>query len=121
MIGNTAETSYIDEGLETGTYNYAVAAVYEDGESEKVSTTVTFTVSITENNEVAFMMYPNPVKDYLTIESANAAVVKIYSVSGQMLSEQNINEGTTTIDLSNLNAGIYFINVNETVVRLIRQ
>ena len=121
LIGNTAETSYIDEGLETGTYNYAVAAVYEDGESEKVSTTVTFTVSITENNEVAFMMYPNPAKDYLTIESANAAVVKIYSVSGQMLSEQNINEGTTTIDLSNLNAGIYFISVNETVVRLIRQ
>ena len=67
------------------------------------------------------MMYPNPVKDYLTIESANAAVVKIYSVSGQMLSEQNISEGINTIDLSNLNAGIYFISVNGTMVKVVRQ
>lgn len=122
LIGNTTQTSYIDEGMETGAYNYAVTAVYEDGESEKVTAdVVNFTVSITENNEVAFMMYPNPAKDNVTIESAKAAVVKIYSVSGQMLSEQNISEGINTIDLSNLNAGIYFISVNGTMVKVVKK
>ena len=122
MIGNTTQTTYVDEGLESGTYNYAVSAVYEEGESEKTTAAaVNFTVSIAENNEVAFMVYPNPAKNYVTIESAKAADVKIYSVNGQMLLQQNISEGINTIDLSNLNAGMYFINVNGTMVKVVRQ
>ena len=121
LIGNTTEVSYVDEDLESGTYTYEVSAVYENGESKKVSSTVSLTVSIAENNEIAFVMYPNPAKDFVTIESAMDAVVKIYSVNGQMLSQQNISEGISTIDLSNLNAGMYFISVNETMVKVVKQ
>ena len=121
LIGNTAQTSYVDEDLESGIYNYAVTAVYEDGESEKVTATATLTVSVAENNEVVFTMYPNPAKDFVTIESAKDAVVKIYSVNGQMLSQQNISEGINTIDLSNLNAGMYFISVDETMVKIVKK
>ena len=122
VIGNTEQTSYMDEGLESGTHTYAVSAVYADGESEKTeSVTVNFTVSISENNEVAFMMYPNPAENYLTIESVEAAEVKVYSIKGQMLLQQNINEGINTIDLSNLNAGMYFISVNETMVKVVKK
>ena len=66
-------------------------------------------------------MYPNPAKDNVTIESAKDAVVKIYSVNGQMLSQQNINEGINTIDLSNFNAGMYFISVDETMVKIVKR
>ena len=121
LIGNTAKTSYVDEDLESGIYNYAVTAVYEDGESEKATATATLTVSVAENNEVVFTMYPNPAKDFVTIESAKDAVVKIYSVNGQMLSQQNISEGINTIDLSNLNAGMYFISVDETMVKIVKK
>ena len=121
LIGNTAQVSYVDEDLESATYTYAVSAVYEEGESETVTATVTLTVSVEENNEIAFVMYPNPAKDFVTIESAMDAVVKIYSVNGQMLSQQNISEGISTIDLSNLNAGMYFISVNETMVKVVKQ
>ena len=122
LIGNTAQTTYVDEDLESGAYTYAVTAVYEEGESEKTAAaTINFTVSIAENNEVAFMIYPNPAKNYVTIESAKAADVKIYSVNGQMLSQQNISEGINTIDLSNLNAGMYFISVDGTMVKVVRQ
>ena len=122
MVGNTAQTTYVDEDLESGIYNYAVSALYDDGESEKTeSVEVKITVSITENNEVAFMMYPNPTENYITIESAKDAVVKIYSINGQMLSQQNISEGTSTIDLSELNAGMYFVSVNETMVKIVKK
>jgi hypothetical protein len=67
------------------------------------------------------MMYPNPAENYVTIESAKAADVKIYSISGQMLSQQNISEGTSTIDLSDLNAGIYFVSVNGTMVKVVKK
>lgn len=121
LVGNTTQVSYLDEDMESGTYTYDVTAVYENGESQKVTATVSLTVSITENNEIAFVMYPNPAKDFVTIESAKDAVVKIYSVNGQMLSQQNISEGISTIDLSTLNAGMYFISVNETMVKVVKQ
>ncbi len=121
LIGNTAKTSYLDEDLESGIYNYAVTAVYEAGESEKATATVSLTVSVAENNEVVFTMYPNPAKDFVTIESAKAAVVKIYSINGQMLSQQNISEGINTIDISDLNAGMYFISVDETMVKIVKK
>ena len=112
------------QGLQEGLDKAAIVQRLQDKfevESEKVSATVSLTVSITENNEIAFVMYPNPAKDYVTIESAKAADVKIYSISGQMLSEQNISEGINTIDLSDLNAGIYFISVNGTMVKVVKK
>ena len=74
-----------------------------------------------ENNEVAFVLYPNPAEYYITIESIKDAEVKIYSVNGQMLSQQNISEGINKIDLSNLNSGMYFISVNDTMVKVVKK
>ncbi len=122
LIGNTAQTSYVDEGLESGEYTYAVSAVYEDGESEKTTpVTVNLTVSVMENDEVVFMMYPNPAENHITIESLRDAEVKIYSVNGQMISQQNIIEGINTIDISNLNAGMYFVSVNGIMVKIVKK
>lgn len=122
MFADTEQTMYVDEDLVSGIYNYAVSAVYEDGESDKtVSVMVNLTVSVTENSEVAFMMYPNPAENHITIESAKDAVVTIYSVSGQMLSQQNISEGKNIIDVSKLNAGIYFVSVNGTMVKVVKK
>ena len=76
---------------------------------------------LNENNEVVFMMYPNPAENHITIESTKDAEVKIYSVNGQMLSQQNISEGINTIDISNLNAGMYFVSVNGTMVKIVKK
>lgn len=122
LIGNTAQVLYVDEDLTSGVYNYAVSAVYEDGESEKtLPVTVEITVSVTENNEIEFVIYPNPAENFIRIESAKEAVVKVYSINGQIISEQNINEGINTIDISNLNAGMYFISVNNTMVKIVKK
>ena len=122
LVGNTTQTSFVDEDLESGEYTYAVSAVYEDSESEKTTpVTISITVSVMENNEVVFMMYPNPAENYITIESVKDAEVKIYSVNGQMLSQQNISEGINTIDISDLNAGMYFVSVNGTMVKIVKK
>ena len=85
------------------------------------SVTVNVTLSVNENNEVVFMMYPNPAENNITIESVKDAEVKIYSVNGQMLSQRNISEGVNTIDISNLNAGMYFVSVNGTMVKIVKK
>ena len=119
-IGNTEAFTYNDEDLTPGLHRYTVTAVYENGESSPAGpVSVQVTVSIDENNEVAFVVYPNPAENYVMIESIKEAEVSIYSINGQMVSSQTINEGTNTIDVSNLNAGIYFMKVNESMIKII--
>ncbi|MBR5602905.1 MAG: T9SS type A sorting domain-containing protein, partial [Bacteroidales bacterium] len=97
-----------------------VTAVYDNGESSPAGpVSIQVTVSIDENSEVAFVVYPNPAEDYVMIESVEAAEVRIYSINGQMVSAQTISEGTNTIDVSSLNAGMYFMQVNESMVKII--
>lgn len=121
-ITNTSETSFTDEDLLPGIYRYTVSAVYEEGESAAAGpVSVEITVSITENNEVAFVMYPNPTDNYVMIEIVKQAEVKIYSINGQMLSQQTINEGVNTIDVSSLNAGMYFIEIDGSMIKMIKK
>lgn len=121
-IANTSNLTYTDEDLASGIHRYTVSAVYEGGESAAAGpVSVEVTVSINENNEVAFVIYPNPVENYVIVESIKEAEVRIYSVNGQMVSEQTIGEGVNTIDLSNLNAGLYFMNVNNSMVKIVKK
>ena len=75
-------------------------------------------VSIAENN-ISFEVYPNPVENKLVINADKEIEnVSIVAMNGVVLYEGIYNkEG---IDVSELNAGVYFVNVrkgNETIVR----
>jgi len=62
------------------------------------------TVAIKENVKTRLSAYPNPVVDVLNF-SVNTNV-KVYNISGvELLNETNVN----TVDFSNLEAGIYFV------------
>ena len=121
-VKTTSELTYTDEDLTSGTHRYTVTAVYAEGESSPIGpVTVEVTVSVNENNEVAFVVYPNPAENYVMIESIKEAEVRIYSINGQMLSEHTVSEGVNTIDISSLNAGMYFMNVNNTMVKIVKK
>ena len=63
---------------------------------------------------------PNPVQDVMTLEinasQASNANVTIYNITGQVVAEHNINVSTgmnsRSINVENLNSGIYFVTVN---------
>ncbi|WP_166461102.1 leucine-rich repeat domain-containing protein [Flavicella sediminum] len=63
--------------------------------------------------ELGFTMYPNPVKDVLSInsEALNGATVSIYDVTGILLLSNQLSGTSTEINISNLNPGIYFLKV----------
>ena len=121
-VKTTSELTYTDEDLTSGTHRYTVTAVYAEGESSPIGpVTVEVTVYVNENNEVAFVVYPNPAENYVMIESIKEAEVRIYSINGQMVSEHTVSEGVNTIDISSLNAGMYFMNVNNTMVKIVKK
>jgi len=77
------------------------------GAYEYISTLSVDDVSLSTNS---VKLYPNPVNDKLFIKSYNAIdSITIYNVSGQIIKQTEI--FSNGIDVSGLNAGLYFINI----------
>jgi hypothetical protein len=87
----------IDPGTGLGQYTSAGAC-----------TSVCNITSIQENNTSEFNIYPNPVKDVLTIDGIYNSV-NIYDIFGKLVLTSQTQK---TIDVSSLSNGLYFVNIN---------
>ena len=80
--------------------------------------------SIIESKDTSIAsINPNPVKDVLTINNADAIYgndICIYSVTGMLVAKHSQWNGEY-IDVSNLNPGVYFINTNSTTLKFVKQ
>ena len=84
-------------------------------------------VSVSSVNQTDFKFYPNPVSNTLTITRTSPDVnyIQVISTMGRKVVEKMWDNGalSTQLDLSNLNAGIYFINLsngnNQNITRTI--
>ena len=63
--------------------------------------------NVGENEEHVIAMYPNPVKDRLTVKAENLQSVEVYNLMGQQVMAAT----TPIIDFGSLNQGIYFVRV----------
>ncbi len=62
---------------------------------------------VPENEIEAVAVYPNPVKDQLTVNAENLQSVEVYNLVGQLV----MTSSSSVIDMSDLNEGIYFVRV----------
>lgn len=68
-------------------------------------------------------VYPNPVKNGLTIEGVNEfpeTDVLIFSLTGTLVARHSQWNGEK-IDVSHLAAGIYFVKINSTTLKFVKQ
>ncbi len=64
----------------------------------------------TTSTEV-YNIFPNPVKDVLTVKGENMKQVVIYNSVGQMVETINCNDNEVKVNVTSYNNGMYFINV----------
>jgi hypothetical protein len=65
---------------------------------------------------VGIMIYPNPSQGNITIEIQAASLnelLRIYNVYGQLIQTSSLNYLKTTIDLTSLNTGVYFVLIKD--------
>jgi subtilisin family serine protease len=71
---------------------------------------------IEENAKSDILLFPNPANSEISLkwrQGFKPAEVKVYDMNGRMIHNQSWNENNQlTINVSNWNSGIYFINVN---------
>ncbi len=69
------------------------------------------------------VVYPNPMKSYVTIENADIAAgdkIKIFSIDGQMVQQFSADKNRTTLNISSLPRGTYILKVNDKQVKVLK-
>lgn len=88
-------------------WSYKLICYGNDSDNNKCSTEVLST----ENHELSSIkVFPNPVKDILTIKTTEDITVKIFSVTSSLLKNINTTKDIK-IDLSFFKKGIYILEI----------
>ena len=62
---------------------------------------------VPENEMEAVAVYPNPVKDWMTVKAENLQSVEVYNLLGQLV----MNTTSSVINMDDLNQGVYFVRI----------
>ncbi len=78
-------------------------------------------LSISEKDEeISFVIYPNPTNNFFNFETSFPNNhLKIFSLSGELIYEKFIPEKKSLISVENLKTGIYIVQYNESIQKLI--
>ena len=77
--------------------------------------------AVEENEAVSFNVYPNPASSVIRIEAEAAAEAQIMDMAGRVVMNVNVNEGENTVNVAELNSGVYFVKMNGTVVKFVKR
>lgn len=127
-VGEELHQSYIDEDMGGGNHEYSVRVVYDGNQvaapaignyyAMSCPETIDFTPNnISENNVNQFVIFPNPTNDIIHFSlDGKETDYSIYNVAGQ-----KVMNGTATesVDVSNLNKGLYIIKIGEKTARFV--
>lgn len=73
------------------------------------------TLSIADYEKEDIILYPNPAKEYFTIQNNNFSKLQVFSIDGRIVLSKKINGlSEITQDVSNWNPGVYIIKLNNT-------
>lgn len=120
-----AETAFVDyDVIRYETYAYYVEAVYSDGctsACDPIEVKVDQGTGVMENSNVKVKVYPNPAEDVVNVTAEGLQDITVIDMMGRIVSQTSVSQSATTIDLSNVPSGIYFLRVTtETGVALQR-
>lgn len=101
---------------------------YSDSTSELLSIAAiqrmlfTTATSIASTYEPILKVYPNPTGNYLYIsnQTLSKEPISIYNTSGVMVKRVHTSSGAQRIEVSNLPKGLYFVSVNNQILKFIK-
>ena len=131
LLETVSGTSFVKGFDEEGEHYFSVATVCDNGESEQ-SEAFEFELKDVSLEEIEndFFIYPNPARDVVKVSTVNCqqstvnsqlstvncqlSVIRVYNYLGILIEEISVGTRHATsveINVSDYNAGIYFINV----------
>ena len=107
------DEAYSDPLTAAGTFNYCVEAVYEDYATSclQCEEFEYDGVSVKENDANAMRIYPNPVKDNLTITAEAMTRITITNTLGQVMYDETVVGDNQEVNVSQYKAGVYVVRI----------
>ncbi len=103
----------LNHGLPLGTQIKNKAYIYFDLNPPVITNTTLNTIEtstfVAPVARAAVKVYPNPATDHIIVENLGNGTISIMNISGSTVLEQSINNDKTTIDVSNMAAGVYIL------------
>lgn len=114
--------SVLVDGVDQGAIdNYTFFNVAENHE---IVVSFTDHVNISEIENSAIQIYPNPTSGGLRIRNEELGIrnVRVFDMTGRLIQEiNNINSTELEVDLTNFAKGVYFINVDGKTMKVVKQ
>ena len=86
--------------------------------SDSLLTDTTVMINIADIKDTEFNIFPNPTKKSVTISSKNNGIVKIHDLLGAIVHTTIKKENELKINTSNLSKGLYIIQLNKRIQKL---
>ena len=116
------DIAYFEEGVDYYCYGIGYNAEAELGELTLVRFNLEDgVIGVDEVATTSFNIFPNPASSTINITSniTDATNVNIYDMTGRCVKNVIINDSNATINVEDLNKGVYFININGKVEKLV--
>ena len=91
------------------TYSYSVAKIIP-----RQADDIEMATLVVSADNTTISIYPNPVKNVLTVEGEDITSVKIIDINGKTVKVLNSTSAKKIINVEDLIQGIYFVKLNTT-------
>ncbi|WP_179345632.1 T9SS type A sorting domain-containing protein [Winogradskyella ursingii] len=80
-----------------------------------ITVSVDASLSLEDENQTEFSMYPNPAKNWLNINVKNFenAEINIYDIKGRLIQSRQLNNNLTALNIEGLQSGIYILKLEQ--------
>ncbi len=117
LIQTGTVSSLSEEGTGSiSTVNTNTNAATKDTDTEQIEAGKDFSLDATQ-------VYPNPATNYITIatEEITTGTIRIMNLLGQEMSSHQITGTLTSVDITNLGEGIYFVSVESGTQKIVKK
>ncbi|WP_298117354.1 T9SS type A sorting domain-containing protein [Flavobacterium sp.] len=125
---NSGSNLNFNRTLSPGDYFLKISSTNPTNTNYQTPYQFTISTTLSENavDVEALTFYPNPVEDVLHLDHFEIQKATIYNLSGQLITEKQFeNQTTNTLDLSELESGMYLIklknNTEEKTIKIIKK
>ena len=113
-VNNSSVTTLIDElGNYNGTLNgFALTGATSNWKAGSSITTGNTCATLSNSDFETtsnFKVYPNPSKGIFNINTEEVLAIEIYDIVGKLVKTTKLEIGTSSVDISNLNSGVYLL------------